>query len=395
MINPKSMVLVQKIVSRTKEPYFYTMNTVLPQKIKTLILGGIITTLLTLPLIGTSFSIVNPDYVSKPVFAFINIFAFGACWLLIAFLIGKFPIYQVVGVAALLFTAGIAERYLNIQYNPITIPLMILFWLGATYFIVPEFFKKYQILLLSVYGLIISYYFFDFSMTVDLTSDHRFYFSKFIIMPIPVFSALWAYEQWKWLRTLKADKAKAELALLKSQINPHFFFNTLNNLYGLVVEKSAQAPEVVLKLSDMMRYTIYEGKEDFVSLTGEIAYLENYIELHKIRYQKKVDIHFTKHIEKDHQVAPLLFIILLENAFKHGVERMREDAYIRMDLTARRHRISFDIENNFVTPLKKRPIGIGLENLRLRLEHIYPHRHQLKITKKPALYQVQLTIDVP
>ena len=98
---------------------------------------------------------------------------------------------------------------------------------------------------------------------------------------------------------MKIEKGKAELELLKSQINPHFLFNTLNNLYGLIVEKSDEAPEVVLKLSDMLRYTIYEGKEEFVFLKNEIVYLENYIALHKIRYQKNVDIFFNHKTEKD------------------------------------------------------------------------------------------------
>ncbi|MDO6744920.1 histidine kinase [Tenacibaculum soleae] len=97
----------------------------------------------------------------------------------------------------------------------------------------------------------------------------------------------WIFQQWKWF---KNKKTKAELALLKSQINPHFFFNTLNNLYGLTVEKYDDAPDVLIRLSDMMRYTIYMGKEDLVPLKDEIEYLQNYIELHKIRYQKKVDI---------------------------------------------------------------------------------------------------------
>ena len=105
----------------------------------------------------------------------------------------------------------------------------------------------------------------------------------------------WLFQQWKWLKTLESKKSKAELSLLKSQINPHFFFNTLNNLYGLTVEKSDDAPNVVLKLSDMMRYTIYMGKEDLVPLKDEVDYLQNYIELHKIRYQK---IRYAKYWDK-------------------------------------------------------------------------------------------------
>jgi len=140
-----------------------------------------------------------------------------------------------------------------------------------------------------------------------------------IYFPILFFlAASWIFKQIKSIITLKNEKSKAELALLKSQINPHFLFNTLNNLYGLTVEKSDDAPEVVLKLSDMLSYTIYEGKENFVPLKNEVTYLENYIALHRIRYHNNLDIIFNSQITGSFKIAPLLFIILLENAFKHG-----------------------------------------------------------------------------
>ncbi|WP_273566825.1 sensor histidine kinase [Maribacter halichondriae] len=196
-------------------------------------------------------------------------------------------LYKVLAVLGLLVVMLVIPHYTGIWDNPFTIPLLILFWLGVTYLVLPEFFKKYRIAIFAIYGLVIAYNFFFFTSTLDHAQNDRLSLVLFMTLPIPVFASLWAYEQWRWLKTLKADKAKAELALLKNQINPHFFFNTLNNLYGLVVEKSEKAPEVVLKLSDMMRYTIYEGKEDLVLVKEEITYLENYIELHKIRYQKK------------------------------------------------------------------------------------------------------------
>jgi two-component system LytT family sensor kinase len=193
-------------------------------------------------------------------------------------------------------------------FVPVAIPPIILLWLGVAYLISAQFFRKYRIAIFSVYGLALTY-FLVFRISPNYMDIHHTNFVNFVLLPIPVFIALWIYEQWRWLKTLKADKAKAELELLKSQINSHFFFNTLNNLYGLVVEKSEKAPEVVLKLSEMMHYIIYEGREYFVPLADEVAYLENYIELHKIRYQKKVDIRFTKQIAEDYSIAPLLFII--------------------------------------------------------------------------------------
>ena len=367
------------------------MKAAFQKNYKALTIGGIL--IILLAIILSRYGIFH--YVDTPYLIFINILLFIFYWLVLSFFIHQFSIYKVLGLLGILLTVAITDFYLDIDKNPVTIPLLILFWLGVAYLILPEFFKKYKIAILSVYGLVTTYYFFDFVMTPSYGGMHRKNFSIVWLMPIPVFAALWIYEQWRWLKTLQADKGKVELALLKSQINPHFFFNTLNNLYGLVVEKSEQAPEVVLKLSDMMRYTIYKGKEDFVPLEDEVAYLENYIELHKIRYQKKVDIYFTKQIAADYTIAPLLFIILLENAFKHGVERTTADAYVRLNLTAQHHQISFTIENNFEASTTKKSIGIGLENLRKRLDHIYPNRHQLQINQQATIYKVQLILNLP
>ena len=325
------------------------MNRSFYKNYKALIIGGIITSVLLLVIIlnEVSFYIINPAYVPILVYILINILAFVFCWLFLSFLIDKYPLYQVIGIISPLFLGMLADRFLVIRNNPVTVPLIILFWLGVAYLVLPQFFKKYRIAILSVYGLIISYYLFLFRLTPDFSADHRVDFANYILIPLPIFGALWFYEQWRWLKMLQADKAKAELALLKSQINPHFFFNTLNNLYGLVIEKSEKAPEVVLKLSDMMRYTIYEGKEDLVLLKDEISYLENYIELHKIRYHKKVEIVFTHDIEEGLKIAPLLFIILLENAFKHGVEKMRSQAFIHLQVHSEGKQVFFKIENNF------------------------------------------------
>jgi len=217
-----------------------------------------------------------------------------------------------------------------------------------------------------------------------------------IYFPILFFlAASWVFKQIKSIITLKNEKSKAELALLKSQINPHFLFNTLNNLYGLTVEKSDDAPEVVLKLSDMLSYTIYEGKENFVPLRNEVTYLENYIVLHKIRYHNNLDISFNSQITGSFKIAPLLYIILLENAFKHGVERLTVNPYIHMNLTAENDTVLFSIENNFElndSPSKIK--GIGLENLKERLKIIYPKTSYLVIEQTDTIYKATLKINM-
>jgi LytS/YehU family sensor histidine kinase len=203
---------------------------------------------------------------------------------------------------------------------------------------------------------------------------------------------IWLYDQWKWVKTMKADQTKTELSLLKTQISPHFFFNTLNNLYALTVKKSDEAPGVILKLSDMMRYTIYEGRKDLVPLKDEITYLENYIDLHKIRYHKSVTIQFIHEIEDGDVISPLLFIILLENALKHGVESLMQDAFVKMSLKSNDKEIHFTIENNFDDHETKSEKGIGLENIKQRLALIYPKRHKLTLTKKGNVFLADLKI---
>ena len=205
----------------------------------------------------------------------------------------------------------------------------------------------------------------------------------------------WFFDQWRLIRQLKNENNDAELMLLKSQINPHFFFNTLNNLYGLTVEKSDKAPEVVLKISDMMRYTIYEGQKDKVPIEDELEYLETYIELHKIRYHKKVDIQFTHHIQGEgYRITPLLFVILLENAVKHGIENLTENAYAHLSLIAGNGKVLFAIENNFDPNEIKEGDGIGLHNLQRRLELLYPEKHTLLFDNEDNVYKVQLEIDL-
>lgn len=354
---------------------------------KALGLGAILTILIVLLLSWCGVFI----HVSTPYLIFINILLFIFYWLILSFSIHQFSIYKIAGLLGVLAIGFAADRYLG-AFNPFTIPLVILFWLGVAYLILPQFFKKYKVAIFSAYGLVLSYFF--FFMMSNYPESHLQPFLNSMFIPIPVFGTLWVYEQWRWLKTLKADKAKAELALLKSQVNPHFFFNTLNNLYGLVVEKSPQAPEVVLKLSDMMRYTIYEGKEELVNLKDEVNYLESYIELHKIRYQKKVDIQFIHALEQELKIAPLLFIILLENAFKHGVEGLTEKAYIHMDLKTKNNEVFFTIENNYEPNNTNQKGGIGLDNLKQRLAHIYPNRHELKIEKTDTIYKAHLNLDL-
>eukprot|EP01136_Pigoraptor_vietnamica_P027849 Opistho-1_new@84649 len=206
---------------------------------------------------------------------------------------------------------------------------------------------------------------------------------------------IWMIIQLKALMSLKNENKKNELLHLQSQVNPHFFFNMLNNLYGLVDKDSAKSKELILKLSDLMRYSIYEGERNLVPIEEEITYLKNYIELHKMRYHKNIDVEFNVNLGDDAiEVMPLLFIILLENAFKHGIENLREDAFVKININSRNGNgnVDFEIENNFDPSELSTEKGIGLKNLKRRLELAYPKRHTLVFTNAAPIFKAQLQL---
>ncbi|MFV9550856.1 sensor histidine kinase [Algibacter sp. PT7-4] len=278
--------------------------------------------------------------------------------------------------------------------NPLTFKGLIVIALGFFSIIAPSYFKKYALIIVGYYIVTLSYFYYIRVYINDINRYLQQEKELKIILSVPLFVLLigWIYQQWKWMKSVESKKAKAELALLKSQISPHFFFNTLNNLYGLTIEKSDDAPNVVLKLSDMMRYTIYMGQEENVFLKDDITYLKNYIDLHKIRHHKSVDIRFKNNSNPTIKIAPLLLILPLENAFKHGVEHLAEEAYIHIDIKTDSGIIYFSIQNNFDSSMATKKAGIGIENLKQRLKLLYPNKHNLQIEVKENNYKLSLKI---
>ncbi|MCG8330185.1 MAG: histidine kinase [Chitinophagales bacterium] len=219
-----------------------------------------------------------------------------------------------------------------------------------------------------------------------------------ILLTIIIFHILftWFYNKWKTIQELKNEKAKAQLEQLKNQVNPHFFFNTLNRLYALIKSDPDQAQDYVLKLSDMMRFTIYKGKEDEVLLKDEIAYLENYIALQSSRYHKPVQIDFKKEISDPNlPIAPLLNIVLLENAFKHGVETTIENAFVSILLLEKDQQFEIKIQNKYEALEATDNPGIGLNNLQKRLQILYPDKHELELNKETLqTFEATLKLDL-
>jgi LytS/YehU family sensor histidine kinase len=225
------------------------------------------------------------------------------------------------------------------------------------------------------------------------------------IVSIVLFFTVWSVSMAmqtvkQWRRTeqraarAEADKAQAELSFLKAQINPHFLFNTLNNIYSLSVSNSADTPAAILKLSNIMRYVTDEASQNFVPLQNEVNCATDYIDLQRLRLSDKVTIDYSvMGTLEGKEIAPLLLMTFIENLFKYGVSN-HEPSPIVIQLMADEKAIHFSCQNRiFSTQRKTERTGIGLANTKQRLEHLYPYRHLLSITRQDNLYTVQLTLQ--
>ncbi len=191
---------------------------------------------------------------------------------------------------------------------------------------------------------------------------------------------------------------EAELKLLKAQVQPHFLFNTLNNLYGLTLEKSDDAPELVLRLSEILDYILYRCDANRVALSEEIKNLKNYIEIEKIRYSEnmKLKLQFPGEI-RSLKIAPLILLPFVENAFKHGVSNFAGKAFVELKMVIVDKNLIFNIKNSKNARLKREgrtSKGIGLKNVKKRLELLYPEKYILNIENGEETFSVNLTIEL-
>ena len=199
-------------------------------------------------------------------------------------------------------------------------------------------------------------------------------------------------------KELENQQLTSELQFLRAQVNPHFLFNTLNNLYYLAVNNNTRTPEVIAKLSGMMRYMIYESNHEKVPLEKEIDYIENYLSLERLRLEENVPITFEVEGETAGvRIAPLILITFLENAFKHGVSSSAAAPWITVHLQVTRNELTYRVANGKLSEdskVLKNKSGIGLQNVRRRLELSYPDRHYLRISDTDDRYEVVLKLNL-
>jgi hypothetical protein len=222
-----------------------------------------------------------------------------------------------------------------------------------------------------------------------------------IILFITVWSlstAIPVIRQWrlteKRVLEAEADRANAELSFLKSQVNPHFLFNTLNNIYSMAVTKNENTAPSIMKLSNIMRYVTDEAGENYVSLDSEVECMRDYIDLQRLRLGSKMNVDFSVAGNTiDKKIAPLILMTFVENVFKYGISS-HEASDIVIKLSVDEHNITFFCRNKlFETKRNTERTGIGIPNARQRLQHLYANKHFLDINTENGLFTVQLTLQ--
>ncbi len=297
--------------------------------------------------------------------------------------------------------------------------LSLLFYMAAVYanirILIPRYLARHAFfyllsvviltLLITPIKIFILYLLFaesEYYQAILIQNQAPLYIGMFLVVLIStvlkVLTDWWNYQQEK--RELVTQSMQSELRFLRSQVNPHFLFNTLNNLYALTLNKSDKAPEVLLKLAEIMRYMLYDCNERRVLLLREIEFIENYISLERLRLPKDAKVTMEVNGEiSDQMIVPLLFVPFLENSFKHGLNRhMNAGGFVHIRLNLTDDYLTFFIENskplNLPEHLKPHQGGIGLQNLRSRLKMHYPFRHNLQIENQSDRYAARLTVEL-
>lgn len=287
------------------------------------------------------------------------------------------------------------------------IPLLALSYLNLRYH-VPQFLLKerYVIyLLLSIFNIAFAYFLhqlvFEILIPVLPTDFYMVSFTDMSVL-ITIFVIYWVLttllklsKSWYRLQQIEKEKLSLELNSLKMQINPHFLFNSLNSMYSLARKKSEKTPDAILRLSNLMRYMIYEVSDD-VPLSKEVDSINDYLDLQRLRLNEDANISFQTEGDLANQmIAPLLFFPIIENSFKHGLKGERGDNYVKINLENDEKNLSFHIINNKgkVDHIEKDPFGgIGLENVRKRLRLIYENSADMQVNETAEQFEVIIKI---
>jgi two-component system, LytTR family, sensor histidine kinase AlgZ len=303
------------------------------------------------------------------------------------------------------------ERTLFHQF--LWLPVFILYSYPLVYWAVPHVLLKGKVVLFffliltwGAAGLYINYSFATYAfvplqeaMGFEVISTGGLQAHRYLCMTtsaaspmIIKFFKLWTIKQRAWIHA-QQEKITAELQLLKAQVHPHFLFNTLNNIYSFSIDNSSKTPGLILKLSSLLSYMLYDCKTDEVRLEKEVEIMKNYIDLERERYGSKIEISWNVEGEiKDKFIAPLLMLPFLENAFKHGTSEQIEKSWLSVDISVKQDMLRCKIANSKNEYVANSDNGIGIINVKKRLEFIYPGKHELKINDEGNFFVVSMVI---
>lgn len=301
-----------------------------------------------------------------------------------------FPLYESIFRATMILIMHIVMVYVNILY------LVPHYLEQKKFFAFSLFIILFVVIISTIRFLFIEPFFFQeekVKKVVDLDILSKLIFTSFPSVILLIISTIYALAKKRWV--LQKENLQAELKLLREQINPHFLFNTLNNIYVLAYEKSSNAAPMILKLSEMMRYAYHDCETEKVLLEKEIAYIHNFIDLYQLRFEKNRNINFAIKGSADGMlIAPLLFNPLMENTIKYSDLDENISGFIDIEVNAvQGESIEFKISNS--CKKKKETIikGIGLQNLQRRLELIYPGKHILNIIEQSNIFTAKMIIQ--
>jgi hypothetical protein len=293
------------------------------------------------------------------------------------------------------------------------IPLFIIYSYPVSYIAIPKLLLigKYLVFLISLIfwlavGWYLSVYFLKYisAPLLDLMNmphgdDYPWQCFLCVVTTAACFSSLSLGKQWllkqKEFLQAQEEKMTAELQLLKAQVHPHFLFNTLNNIYSFSLDGSPKTPILILKLSSLLSYMLYDCKAGEVRLEKEVEIMKNYLDLEKERYGNKIEISWNVEGEmKDIFISPLLMLPFLENAFKHGASEQIEKPWLGVDISAANVILKFKITNSKNELTSRSDNGIGINNVKKRLEFLYPGKHELKINDEGDFFAVSLMVKL-
>lgn len=300
----------------------------------------------------------------------------------------------------------------------IRLPLKMFLVYSLIYFLIPNYLlnKKYVIFTISLLLLIvfaafarrvtdiyitypIEMLYFDQAILWDFSTAFRNL--VFIYPVVGLATAVYLMSHWikdYHLRTqLQREKVEAELQYLKAQVHPHFLFNTINNIYALSLDRSPMTSKALLELSDLLSYMLYECNADRMPLSQEVELIKNYIHLEKLRYSERLDLRFEVIGDlKEVNIAPLILLPFVDNCFKHGAGDALADCFVHFDLKVQDGVLHLNLKNSTSDHLSepKANSGIGLDNVKRRLEGEYPNLYELKLIHEDGIYQVHLKINL-